>query len=114
MPCLKICDSINETYKEKKRCSDTKLLNYFSENVTIDSTDVYYSVCCNSVFSFVVTKEGEIEDITILKSINKGFDSRLIEILKKMPEWIPGKIEGKNVNVKITLPLKIKPNDKWH
>lgn len=112
MPFLKSCEDSSETHREKKACSNQKLLTYFHRNITLDSIDVYYSDCCNSIFSFVINQEGKVQDIRIIKSLNEGFDARMVKLVENLPEWIPGRQRGQNVSVKIVLPMRIRLNTK--
>lgn len=54
---------------------------------------------------FVVTDEGNIQDIVVLKGIGFGCDAESVRVLKLFPKWKPGKQNGKPVNVKFTLPV---------
>ena len=56
--------------------------------------------------SFVITKNGEVKDIKVVKHLIEECDSQVIEILRTMPKWIPGKKDGKNVNTKMYLTFK--------
>ncbi|WP_373514651.1 TonB family protein [Persicitalea sp.] len=55
--------------------------------------------------NFVVTKEGEIKNVTILKGIGFGIDEEALRVMDKMPRWIPGKQDGKPLNVRYNLPI---------
>lgn len=55
---------------------------------------------------FVVEKDGSLTNISIrMSSKNEDLDQEAINVIKKMPNWIPGSIKGKNVRVKQTIPI---------
>lgn len=55
---------------------------------------------------FIVEKDGSLTNITIrMSSKNEDLDQEAINVIKKMPNWIPGSIKGKNVRVKQTIPI---------
>ena len=56
--------------------------------------------------SFLVESTGKISDIKVLKGIGSGCDEEAIRVVRKMPNWIPGKQAGKPVGVKFTMPIK--------
>ncbi|MEI6822636.1 MAG: energy transducer TonB [Bacteroidota bacterium] len=56
--------------------------------------------------TFVVTKNGNVSSIKILRGIGSGCDEEVIRVLKLMPKWKPGKQNGENVNVQFNLPIK--------
>lgn len=60
------------------------------------------------ILGFVVTRIGEISDIVILRSLGPACDKEAIRVVKLLPKWIPGKKNGKNVNVRYTLPVIFK------
>ncbi len=55
---------------------------------------------------FVVTTLGKIEKIKVLRGIGGGCDEEAIRVVKAMPDWKPGKHQGRAVPVKFTLPIK--------
>ena len=62
----------------------------------------------NKVFvQFVVNTEGLIEDIKILKAdaYCPPCNKEAIRLVASMPQWTPGKVSGKPVAMRITLPL---------
>jgi TonB family protein len=57
---------------------------------------------------FVVTKEGNIADVVVAKGIERGCDQEAIRVIKSLPRWIPGKINGIPVNVRVQIPIVFK------
>ncbi len=55
--------------------------------------------------SFVISKEGNIEGIKVLRGVHSILDNEAIRVVKAMPKWIPGTQEGKPVNVSYNLPI---------
>ncbi|NJM80158.1 MAG: hypothetical protein HC854_12065 [Flavobacterium sp.] len=45
--------------------------------------------------SFNVNKIGKIDNISIVKGFSVEMDNELIRVLKSMPDWTPGKLDGK-------------------
>src|SRR5690606_18408431 len=60
--------------------------------------------------SFVINKEGKIENPRILRSVkdSKNFDNEVLKIINEMPDWIPGEQDGKKVKVQYNLPIRFK------
>ena len=56
--------------------------------------------------TFVIDSIGAISDIKILRGIGHGCDEEVIRVVKLMPNWIPGKQDGKPVPVQYNLPIK--------
>lgn len=60
--------------------------------------------------TFTVNESGNISDAFISKPANPILDAEALRVVNKMPAWQPGKIKGKAVKVKITLPVNFKLN----
>lgn len=56
---------------------------------------------------FVVEKDGSLGDLKMLKNASKINANGLIEILKSLPKWNPGKQNGTIVRTHFVLPLEI-------
>ncbi len=57
---------------------------------------------------FVVNKDGSISDVKVLRGIMTECDNEAIRVIKAMPPWKPGRQNGRNVNVRFTVPLKFR------
>lgn len=60
--------------------------------------------------SFVVGKDGSIEDVKILRGLGSGLDEEAVRVVKMMPKWKAGKQRGKEVKVRYNLPIVCKLN----
>lgn len=58
--------------------------------------------------SFVISSKGEIKDVAIAKGVSSGLDAESIRVIRAMPNWKPGELDGKKVNVKFVIPLNFK------
>ncbi len=60
--------------------------------------------------TFVVSVNGHISDVKLLRGIGGGCDEEAIRVVKTMPAWIPGRQTGKPVPVQFNLPIKFSLN----
>lgn len=63
----------------------------------------------NVYVAFVVTKDGGIRDVRIVKGVNEGCDKEALRIIKNMPKWDPGMEKGKIVSSVYGLPIIFRP-----
>jgi protein TonB len=54
---------------------------------------------------FVIGKDGKVEDVRIMKPLSLPYDQEVIKMMYAMPNWIPGKQNGKTVKVRYLLPV---------
>lgn len=57
---------------------------------------------------FVVSDKGEIKNVGIERGINPEMDREAIRVVQAMPTWTPGKYRGRNVSVRMIIPIKIR------
>ena len=55
---------------------------------------------------FVVGYDGKLKSFEIVEDGGRPFNNEVIRVLKKMPEWTPGKSNGENVSVYYSIPVK--------
>jgi periplasmic protein TonB len=56
--------------------------------------------------AFVVGYDGKLKKFEVQQDGGKVFNEEVIRVLKKMPDWIPGKTKGENVSVYYAIPVK--------
>lgn len=47
------------------------------------------------VVKFIVEKDGSISNVEVDRSVDPGLDNEAMRVVKAMPKWIPGQINGK-------------------
>ena len=60
------------------------------------------------IASFIVEKDGKVTKPTIVSGIGHGCDEEVIRLINMMPAWKPGIKEGKQVRVKLNIPVEFK------
>lgn len=60
------------------------------------------------VVQFVVTKTGEVGEVRVVRSKDPDLDREAVRVVKSLPNFIPGKQNGRPVNVWFTLPITFK------
>lgn len=55
--------------------------------------------------NFVVDELGDVTNIKVIKGASKVLDDEAIRVIKLMPKWEPGRMEGKAVKVSYTVPI---------
>ncbi|KAA9345559.1 energy transducer TonB [Adhaeribacter soli] len=57
---------------------------------------------------FVVWKDGLIKEPKILRGLSPEIDAEALRVIKAMPKWKPGKQNGREVNVRMVIPINFK------
>lgn len=56
---------------------------------------------------FVVKADGTISSVKTLKSPSPLLTAEAERVIKSSPKWEPGEVNGKKMNVKLTLPISL-------
>lgn len=84
---------------------NAEMFKFLARNIKYP-TRAYKADVQGKVFvNFVVTPDGEVKDVTVLKGIGHGCDEEAARVVSKFPKWTPGKQDGKAVSVKYTIPI---------
>jgi TonB family protein len=82
----------------------TEMIKFLQENMIYPEEMKENGIEGRIYVQFVVTKTGSIEEVTIAKGIN-ALNREAIRLVKQMPNWKPGTNYGKQVNVKMVIPI---------
>lgn len=88
------------------------MMKFFSQNLKYPEIGVITGAQGQANLRFIVEKSGEINDVKVLKGVPNctECDKEAIRVVKAMPKWKAGKINGKPVrsyyNMPITFTLK--------
>ena len=55
--------------------------------------------------TFTVNEDGSLSDVNVLRGEYPDLNEEAIRVVKNMPKWMPGKMNGKPVKVKYTQPI---------
>ena len=84
-------------------------LHTFLENNLHNPKDMEAGEQVNVNIRFVVSYDGRLQGFEVMQDGGAEFNREVIRVLKKMPEWKPGKASGQNVSVYYNIPVKFVP-----
>ena len=108
MPRLAGCEQNELSEQERNLCSQQKLLTFMYSNINYPEDARKRGIEGLARVQFVVTTEGKIEKIEVLNGLSEDISQEILRILSRMPQWVPGRQDGKAVNVYFTLPVRFK------
>jgi protein TonB len=56
--------------------------------------------------SFIVDETGKVKNVRVIRGVSPSLDKEAVRVASQMPNWSPGKHNGKNVKVEFNLPVK--------
>lgn len=84
------------------------MMSFIGENVKYPEDAMEKNISGKVFVSFVVEKDGSVSEAKVVKSVCASLDNEALRVVNAMPKWTPGKMDGKNVRVKYTLPFTFK------
>jgi protein TonB len=84
-------------------------LRKFLERNLINPRDMEEGETVSVKIRFVVGYDGKLKSFVTAQDGGEAFNIEVIRVLKKMPDWVPGKSNGQNVSVYFTIPVKFVP-----
>lgn len=88
----------------------SEFIKYIQSTVVYDKDAIDMDIQGKVFASFVVNKEGYIENIRIVKGVDPLLDSAVIEALEASPRWKPGRQRDIPVKLIFTIPVVFKIN----
>ena len=85
-----------------------ELLKYISSHIKYPAIAMENNVQGRVVVQFVVTKDGSIGEVKVARGKDPDLDKEAVRVVKTLPKFIPGKMNGQAVNVWYTLPINFK------
>ena len=87
---------------------EAALFKWLAENINYPTLAAEQGIQGRVNVSFIVRSDGSIEDVEVQKGVDPLCDKEAVRVIKMMPKWIPGKQNGKPVNVYFQLPILFK------
>lgn len=89
-----------------------QLFQYLKKNLKYPESAKELGLQGTVYLEFIVRKTGEIDNIKLLRGIKGGqeLEREAIRIVKTMPKWNPGAMEGRTVSSIMRLPIKFHLN----
>ena len=87
---------------------EQKLFSYLISEVKYPIQAQEKNIQGRVLVQFYVETDGKISNIKILNNNNYYLEMESLRVIKAMPDWTPGTIEGQKVKVKFTLPVSFR------
>ena len=82
------------------------LMNYITSEMEYPDDAFRNGLQGTCVVQFVVTKTGHVDQVKVLRSISPELDAEVVRVCSQIGNFEPGQVDGKPVNVSLTLPVK--------
>ena len=84
---------------------DAALMKYIQAHIKYPPTAAKNHVQGRVIVQFIVEKDGSVDAVKVVRSVDKDLDKEAIRVCKTLPKFTPGRQNGKIVSVWYTLPV---------
>ncbi len=84
------------------------LKKYILEEVKFPDEARRGGVIGEVIVGFTVEANGVITGVRVVRSVSEVLDAEAVRVIKNMPDWKPGKKNGKKVRTELTIPINFK------
>lgn len=106
----KVYDSVEQ--EPRFPGGQTALLKYVADHLEYPAIARENGIQGRVIVGFVVKKDGSIGTVRIVRGKDPELDKEAVRVIKTLPRFTPGKMNGHPVNVWYTLPITFKLSDK--
>lgn len=82
------------------------LMRYISKRMKYPRQAVSEQIEGIVVVSFIVNQYGKVTEARVIKGLGYGTDEEALRVINSLPNWSPGKQNGKPVAVRYNLPIR--------
>ncbi len=108
MPLYKGCEELPKN--ESEQCTTQKILRFMSTHVEYPVIALENSIQGIVYVEFTINRSGKVMDVDVVRSKHPALDSEAVRVVKRLPPFIPGRQDGKPVNVRYRLPVNFRLN----
>lgn len=86
----------------------SELYKWLSNNIRYPEMAAQNNIQGRVIVQFVVEKDGSVGEVVVKRGKDPDLDKEAVRVVKSLPKFIPGKMNGQSVRVWYTLPINFK------
>lgn len=109
-PAEAVQEEVEQVYKEADVMPEfpggmEEMMQYMIQSMKYPKELQEANIAGKVFVRFVVDTEGKVGQVEVVKSLHEQLDAEAVRVISGMPDWTPGKNDGKAVNVELVLPI---------
>ena len=84
---------------------DTALLKYIADSTHYPKDAKTQAIQGKVIVRFMIKANGSVSEVSVLKGVSPSLDEESIRVVKTLPKFNPGKLNGKTVPVWYMIPI---------
>lgn len=95
-----------DTEEARTRCHESEVRAYLNKHLRFPAELVDTAVNGLVVVQYVVSAQGQVEQVKILKSLHPLMDAESLRVVSFLPKHVPGRHQNQAVAVRFTVPIR--------
>lgn len=87
---------------------EAELMKYVANHIKYPTMAAENNIQGRVVVKFVVKKDGSVGEVQVLRGKDPDLDKEAVRVVRTLPKFIPGKMNGQAVSVWFSLPINFK------
>ncbi len=84
---------------------EKKFYEYLGKNMKYPQMEAEQGITGRVFVEFLIDRDGSIADVKALRGVSPGLDKEAVCVIRAMPNWSPGKQNGRPVRVRYVIPV---------
>ena len=84
---------------------DVACMKWLTNNINYPKEAMEKGIEGRVIVRFVVTKNGKITNADVVRPVDLLLETEALRVIRSMPDWVPAKRNGQNVDLQFTLPI---------
>lgn len=91
---------------------EVEILNFIMSNTTYPRNARKKGIEGKVYLSFIVERDGSVSNAKVVRGIGGGCDEEALRVINSLPNFLPGKHQGRLVRVQFNIPINFKLSSK--
>lgn len=88
------------------RGGDAGLFDFIRQNLRYPKKALEAAIQGSVLVRFAIDPDGKVRDVEVVQSVNQYLDAEAVRVVKSLPKFKPGMVDGKPVKFFYNLPVK--------
>ncbi len=98
------CENVGSR-QEQKDCFSRWIQTYVNSNTVYPQIAVEMGLTDKVFVTFIISENGDVEEVTVGRGEYEVLNNEAVRVLKGMPKMTPGSQRGRNVKMRMTVPV---------
>lgn len=87
---------------------EAKLLKWISKHIKYPESAAQSHIQGRVMVKCIIKSDGSIDEVQVKRGVDPALDEEAVRVVKSLPKFIPGKMNGEAVNVWYYIPVRFR------